>query len=77
MIGFSDVLAREEHPTGKCPVAPETDPPNAFFRGTRMPDSGGFDILRELRRSPETRDLPELVFTIQTTDEHTTTGSGN
>ena len=41
----------------------QQDPPDLILMDLRMPGMSGLDAMRELRKSPVTRDIPVIVLT--------------
>lgn len=58
--GFRVLLA--EHGRAALEVV-DRDPPDLILLNLRMPELDGHGVLEELRRRPETEDIPCLVFT--------------
>jgi DNA-binding response OmpR family regulator len=59
-----DGWAVETHCDGATAVETVTSaPPDVLVLDVMLPGKSGFDILRDLRERPETRDLPVLMLT--------------
>lgn len=47
----------------------DDSPPDALILDLLMPDMSGFEVLRKLRQSPDTKHLPVLIYTSKTLSE--------